>query len=251
MSVRWIGRVWESSPYQGDRLLLHLALADFANDEGECWPSQRTLARKARCSERWVREAISTMIADGRVEIVEQTLGRGGRTLYRLKAEATSSLEKKGGTPEQVKRNSDASDSINKNRQEPSLSVSDFEQFWQTYPRKVAKGAAHRAWTTLCRRADAPPIEEILSAIQRYAAATSDPRYLCHPATWIRAERWSDEITAPEQPQTRPEPSRFRNTESFAAGLRASGKTRAEVEEALQGRPPEEIAAGLAIFNHP
>lgn len=250
MSVRWIGRVWESSPYQGDRLLLHLALADYANEEGECWPSQRTLARKARCSERWVREAISSMIADGWVQIVEQTLGRGGRTLYRLKAEATSSLEEKGGTPEQVKRNSGASAPLI-NRQEPSLSVSDFDQFWQAYPRKVAKGAAHRAWTMLCKRADAPPIGEILSAVKRYTAATADPRYLCHPATWIRAERWSDEIAATEQPQTRAQPSRFRHAESLAAGLRASGRSRAEVEEALQGRPPEEIAAGLAIFDQP
>lgn len=249
MSVRWIGRVWESSPYQGDRLLLHLALADYANEEGECWPSQRTLARKARCSERWVREAIGGMIADGWVEIVEQTIGRGGRTLYRLKAEATSSLEDKRGTPEQVKRNSDASAPLI-NRQEPSLSVTDFDAFWQAYPRKVAKGAAQRAWTMLSRRADAPPIGEILSAVKRYTSATTDPRYLCHPATWIRAERWSDEIAAATQPQTPAQPSRFRNAETFAAGLRASGRTRAEVEEALQGRPPEEIAAGLAIFDH-
>ena len=58
MSVRWISYVWESSPFKGERLLLHLALADFANDEGECWPAQPTLAKKARCSVTWSKDQL-------------------------------------------------------------------------------------------------------------------------------------------------------------------------------------------------
>ena len=242
-------RVWEQSPYSGDRLLLHLALADFANDEGECWPSQRTLARKARCSVRWVREAIAAMVADETVEIVEQTVGRGGRTLYRLKGELTASFGSGNrGTVQQVKRNSGATLSLLKNHQEPSLSVEEFNKFWQAYPRKVAKGAAARAWAKIAARPDAPPIEHLLRAVATYEASVSDPKYICHPATWLGQERWNDELSAATQTQA-PEPERFRQTHSFVAGLAAAGRSRTEVEDALQGRDPEEVAAGLALYD--
>ena len=77
MSVRWISHVWRSSPYKGDKLLIHMALADFANDEGFCFPSQRTLAKKARTSEGYVRSVIKQMVKEGHVEIVTEGRGRG------------------------------------------------------------------------------------------------------------------------------------------------------------------------------
>jgi hypothetical protein len=38
--------------------LVLLALADCANDEGRCWPSASTLARKTGEGERTVRRAV-------------------------------------------------------------------------------------------------------------------------------------------------------------------------------------------------
>lgn len=252
MSIKWISLVWSDSPYQGDRLLLHLALADFANDEGECWPSQRTLARKARCSERWVRESIAAMVADGLIEIKAQRIGRGGRTLYLLKRGSQFPLSEESGTTEQEKRNSGASLPI-KNRHEPSLVDAwneQFAQFWQAYPRKVAKGAALREWARIGKSQTAPSIGDLLRAIERYRTSVSDPRFICHPATWLRQERWSDEIAAPDTPTpSRAGPSKFRVAESFAAGLKRAGRSREQVAEALEGRSPEEIAAGLATFD--
>lgn len=251
LSVRWITRVWEQSPYQGDKLLLHLALADFANDEGECWPSQRTLASKARCSQRWVRECIAGMVADGILEVRDQTLGRGGRTLYVLKGELSSSTARRQrGTTEQVKRNSGASLSIsNKNHQEPSQIAAEFEQFWEEYPRRIAKAAARQAWAKLRQRPETPPIEAIITAVRLYASQVSDPKYICHPATWLRQERWNDEISEPKPSPKASEPSPFRHSESFAAGLKRAGRSRAEVEDALAGRSSDEVAAALAFYD--
>jgi hypothetical protein len=48
MSVGMLSRVWKHSKARfGDRLVL-LAIADFANDAGEAWPSVETLAKKSR-----------------------------------------------------------------------------------------------------------------------------------------------------------------------------------------------------------
>ena len=75
MSIKVMSWVWEKSPYEGKVLLIHLAMADFANDVGECWPSQQTLADKARCTVRYVRDAIARMEEDGYVRISEVSNG--------------------------------------------------------------------------------------------------------------------------------------------------------------------------------
>ena len=61
MSIKWMGWVGDESPYKGTQLLIHLWLADFANDDGICWPSQATVGKKARCSGRYVREVMKNM----------------------------------------------------------------------------------------------------------------------------------------------------------------------------------------------
>ena len=58
-------------------------MADFANDEGVCWPAIATLASKARCSESWVHQTIRELRRDGCLEVVEGG-GRGKTNIYRL-----------------------------------------------------------------------------------------------------------------------------------------------------------------------
>ena len=44
-------RVWDESKQRGGALLVLLAIADFADDEGKAFPSVQTLAAKSRLSE--------------------------------------------------------------------------------------------------------------------------------------------------------------------------------------------------------
>jgi hypothetical protein len=248
MSIRIMTSVWQSSPYSGDRLLIHLALADFANDEGECWPSQATIARKARCSVRHVRATIAAMIEDGEIEITEQTLGRRARTAYLLKRGTQFLSAEECGTPQQEKRKTAASDTSIKNRHEPSHSDEAFAQFWQIYPRKVAKGAARRAWDRVMGSPDAPPLSALLDAAGAYAKTHTELRYICHPATWLSQERWSDEEPAAEsQPQIR-ETDEERRALSLAGAFRLSGRSRDELVAMLDGFPAEIRERALAFY---
>ena len=52
MSIKIMNYVWEHSKQKGTELLLLLALADFADDSGDCYPSINRLAKKARTGER-------------------------------------------------------------------------------------------------------------------------------------------------------------------------------------------------------
>lgn len=55
MSVTVSAAIWAHSDRKGNELLVLLALADQANDQGVAWPSVRTLSEKARTSLRATR----------------------------------------------------------------------------------------------------------------------------------------------------------------------------------------------------
>lgn len=71
-----------------------------------------------------------------------------------------------------------------------------FEEWWKHYPRKVAKGAARRAFAKALKKTD---LETLTTTVQRFAAkiAGKDPELIPHAATWLNAERWGDEDLAP------------------------------------------------------
>ncbi len=73
--------VWDHSPYDRTQLLIHLALADWASDEGWCWPAQNTIAKKCKCTDRYVQETVADMRDKGYIHTI-----RRFRTsnLYRL-----------------------------------------------------------------------------------------------------------------------------------------------------------------------
>lgn len=75
----------------------------------------------------------------------------------------------------------------------------DFETWWKSYPRRVDKGRARKAYATAAKKA---PVEQLLAAAINYAAsrAGQDPKFTKHPTTWLNAESWLDE---PEPTQQR------------------------------------------------
>ena len=76
--------VWGHSPYNGTSLLIHLKLADHANDDGYCYPSQKGLAAAARCTDRHVRSVLRQMVDDGYLEVVKVSNGRRNNS-YQLR----------------------------------------------------------------------------------------------------------------------------------------------------------------------
>ena len=75
-----------------------------------------------------------------------------------------------------------------------------FARFWETYPRKVGKGHAKKAWVKAVN--EGANSEEIISGAERFRmdpTRSRDPQFIAHPSTWINGERWKD------QPLTRAE----------------------------------------------
>lgn len=87
MSIRVMSSVWELSLSSTEKLVL-LALADCANDEGECWPSIATIGRKAGIGERSVQRSIQSLKDAGHLSRREVP-GRGCRYTIHPRHSAT------------------------------------------------------------------------------------------------------------------------------------------------------------------
>ena len=76
--------------------LVLLALADAANDEGVCWPSQAEIGRKARLKDRAVRNQIRSLEAAGLLSVSRRATPQGRKTnVYRLNIGCDFSLQSK------------------------------------------------------------------------------------------------------------------------------------------------------------
>lgn len=83
MSVRVMSWVWEHGPADQTELLVLLALADFSDDAGRCFPSMASIARKARFTERGARGVVRRLEAAGWLT-VQVNGGRGGANRYQI-----------------------------------------------------------------------------------------------------------------------------------------------------------------------
>lgn len=99
--------VWESYPSGGSDLLALLALADWSDDNGKCYPSMAAIAKKTRLSRSQSQRVVHQLIEGGFVAVVgNETGGAPGSTrqyrinLYMLtgRMDATGSAHATGRT---------------------------------------------------------------------------------------------------------------------------------------------------------
>ena len=84
MSAEATGWVFKHSPYSGAALLVHIALADAANDlnANEIWARQQYLADKARVTRQTVNRALAQMLDDGLLLLLEDHSADGQPNRY-------------------------------------------------------------------------------------------------------------------------------------------------------------------------
>jgi hypothetical protein len=86
MSIHCANRVWEYSAQEGNALLLLLALADYADENGFAFPGQETLAAKTRLGVRQTRRHLAALQAAGELLILDRP---GRSNLYVVLAGAS------------------------------------------------------------------------------------------------------------------------------------------------------------------
>ena len=72
--------------------------------------------------------------------------------------------------------------------------LSDFDTFWNEYPRKIGKAAALKAWIK-----HKPDIDLVLKALEWQKKSAqwfkNNGLYIPHASTWLNGSRWLDEPT--------------------------------------------------------
>ena len=72
-----------------------------------------------------------------------------------------------------------------------------FVEFWNAYPRKVARSDAQNAWKKLKPNPDLLAL--ILTALEVQAQSADwlkdGGKFIPYPATWLNGRRWDDEPT--------------------------------------------------------
>lgn len=90
-----------------------------------------------------------------------------------------------------------------------------FDAFWEIYPRKVGKGAAQKAFNKLNefdRRDVLAAVVEYTNCVKQWPAY--DRRFIPHPTTWLNQRRWEDDRSE----------WRRRNGRNFNASIEQEGK---------------------------
>lgn len=221
-----MAKVWESSQHAGSDLLMLLAIADFADDDGNAYPAVSTLAAKCRMKPRNCRYLLRTLEESGELSI-EMGTGPHGANFYRINLESLGLQHSAGvqslaglqhsATPPATQCRNPLHHSAakpSKNHQEPPISAhaaknqqheaadDGFAAFWLAYPRKVAKADAVKAWKRV-KPKDRPAVMAALDVQKASDGWTKDGgKFIPYPASWIRAERWMDE--QPTQGSTAP-----------------------------------------------
>jgi hypothetical protein len=86
MSAETWAWCWAHSPFSGTKLIVHLALADIANDAHgyELWVSTEAIANRARCNRGTARRALLELIEGGFLEVLEDRSASNRSSKYRF-----------------------------------------------------------------------------------------------------------------------------------------------------------------------
>lgn len=245
MSIQAVSWVLEHSKTKALERLVMISLANHANEDGECWPSNERIAAEANTTPVQARRVLGALETGGHIaraiNAAPDARMRGDRrtNLYRIldggaqqvppwldgraQSDATGARSTpKRPTPERAPNHqrtiSEPKTSL------PAEAGAAFEEFWAEYPkaRRLAKPDARTAFAKAVQRA---PAETIIEAVKRYAA---DPNRLDeftpYPQKWLKQERWN---APPEVPR--------RGAADTAAAIDRAG---AAVSGRLNGHAP-------------
>lgn len=175
------------APVEGDGWIIH----DYLEYQPSAVKVRIERAENARRQQEWrdrksaARNAVTNSITNGVTNGVSNAPRNAApsRPVPVLTKTSTSSATPSDG-PTTKPRHAKSTEPL-----EPDA----FARFWTIYPRRVAKGAAIKAWNRAIKTGT--DAKTILDACEFYALERKgqDPNYTKHPATWLNAACWHDE----------------------------------------------------------
>jgi hypothetical protein len=108
-----------------------------------------------------------------------------------------------------------------------------FNEFWTSYPRKVAKPKCEDKFKKLCK--DEKTFNEIMEGLNKYNELQfkyTEPQFIPHPLTWLNQERWKDEVI--EKKPNQSNQSNKLNLPDYYQKFKGLDKIESEDEKAIE-----------------
>ena len=173
---------------------IYALIARYADNQTlTAWPARGTLATRAKCTVKSVDRAITELIEAGAIG-KELRRDEGGQrsSVYTLKRIRGGDKITIGGRQNSHRGGDKIAIRTITNELEPieSMYSAQFELFWSSYPHKVDKARARKAF----RKIDRKKLKLVVEGAQRFCEDPNLPlrAYIPYPATWLNGERWED-----------------------------------------------------------
>lgn len=187
-------------------------------DDGTCHPGKSRIASLAHIGTRTVNRAIDELVGIGAIEVIHRPDPDNPKRMltnqYRLLTPCAGD-----STPHALVTPPPCADGTETIAKEPEPKNTDtrstevdpmFLRFWASYPRKVGKKQALKAWNRYAKRNQSAILDGLTAWNQHWQREKTETQYIPHPTTWLRQERWEDHIatTTPERPRPYDAPKR-------------------------------------------
>lgn len=232
MSVQMVAAVMD---IDDDRLtpvqrLVLFAMANYADEDGWCWPSTERLAKHCGVTERSVQRARADLCDLGFLAECDQVQApdevqsryvmlRPDRRpkLYRLvpsgaapaRGDIPTGRNCDGVTPASPRGDTSVAHGVTPvspeplieplgttTKRAPRFEQHRFDAWWDRYPRKRGKAAALKSYKRAAKTAGYDALDAGLTA-SLHMWRGKDPEYLPYPATWLNQGRWEDQPDTP------------------------------------------------------
>jgi hypothetical protein len=196
MSIEAINAALKLTDVTSTEKLVLIVLANYANEDNQSWMSQRKMQELTCLKERSVRNALAALEDRQLIAREERKRPNGSKTtdLITLSFVGGVPALNAGGYRHQMPGvpalNAGPEPSTKPSKKVLSLREGDFRDFWNAYPRKVAKPNSEKAYA---RALGFATHEQIMAGLVLAREHWTDPKFIPHPATWLNGQRWTDE----------------------------------------------------------
>ncbi len=180
--------------------LILVILANYADENGSCYPSHQHLADIVGLKDhKGVQKIIKQFKERGLLTIEPRYNVSGGQTSNRYHLKLNQAPHRLSTPPATVVTTPDTKEDTKED-----LYTAEFLEFWSLYPRRVNKHEAAKAFRSICK--SKKMFDCIVSAALRYRDQCkfrgTEQQFIPHATTWLRGRRF-EEVEESVKPQKR------------------------------------------------
>jgi Helix-turn-helix domain len=189
MSIPLTNAVWKHSKQKSGGLVVLLAIADYANQEGNAWPAVSTLAKKTRMSPRNVQRWLRKIECDGELLIIPNQSGHRTNTFRVCVCESKLTSKNESSDPDDA----DVGNGVTPASPIADASVSQSVSEPSIEPSSLSKAASEKI--DLIQHAEAKQLfsklsEDVFGTPLRDSHLPKDIEYWLDRALPLRREDW-------------------------------------------------------------